>query len=119
MPRRAILCVGCLMTSVPATLMLPLRRSTRPRMDFRVVVRPAPLRPSRVMTSPSLTVRSMPCRTWDPPYQAFSFSTCSKLRAPLAEAASGTGGSHDGYHDGFIPGEFLVRTFAQHFPLLQ
>src|SRR5699024_11692906 len=88
-------------------------------MDFRVVVRPAPLRPSRVMTSPSLTVRSMPCRTWDSPYQAFRFSTCSKLRAPLAVAVSGTGGSHVGCHDVFIAGDFRVRTFGKHFALIE
>ena len=36
--------------------MLPLRRGTRPMIDFIVVVLPAPLRPSNVTTSPSAHV---------------------------------------------------------------
>jgi hypothetical protein len=35
-----------------------------------VVVRPAPLRPSSVTTSPGSPCRSMPCRMCDSPYQA-------------------------------------------------
>src|SRR3954471_21670317 len=44
-------------------------------MHFSVVVLPAPLRPSSVTTSPSRTSKSMPCRMWDSPYQAFRFLT--------------------------------------------
>jgi hypothetical protein len=46
-------CGGSLFTaSVPLTMIEPVRRPTRPMMDFSVVVRPAPLRPSSVTTSP-------------------------------------------------------------------
>ena len=41
-------------------LMEPVRAPVRPTMARMVVVRPAPLRPSSVTTSPSLTVRSTP-----------------------------------------------------------
>src|SRR3954465_3729090 len=41
-----------------------------PMIDFMVVVLPAPLRPSSVTTSPGITSKVMPCRTWLSPYQA-------------------------------------------------
>src|SRR5260221_13972869 len=46
-----------------------------PMTHFSVVVLPAPLRPSSVTPSPSRTSKSMPCRMWDSPYQAFRFFT--------------------------------------------
>src|SRR5258706_9243099 len=49
-----------------------------PMTHFSVVVLPAPLRPSSVPTSPSRTSKSMPCRMWDSPYQAFRFLTESR-----------------------------------------
>ena len=52
---------------VELTMIEPLRRPTSPMIDFSVVVRPEPLRPSRVTSSPSPTLKSMPCRTWDSP----------------------------------------------------
>ena len=48
----------------------PLRRATMPMIAFSVVVLPAPLRPSKVTTSPSRTSRSTPCRMCDSLYQA-------------------------------------------------
>src|SRR5699024_6412096 len=118
--RRAILWVGCLMISVSPTRMLPRRRSTSPRIDFSVVVRPAPLRPSRVTTSPWFTVRSMPCRTWDSPYQALRLSMRSSVFAPpSAPIASDMGGSHIGGHHGFVVGYVFVRAFGQHFALVE
>jgi len=57
--------------SAPRNRMLPSRRGTRPMIDFIVVVLPAPLRPSKVTTSPSRTSKSTPCRMWLSPYQAF------------------------------------------------
>src|SRR5215469_17704649 len=41
-----------------------------PMIARRVVVLPAPLRPSSVTNSPSPTENSIPCSTWDSPYQA-------------------------------------------------
>jgi hypothetical protein len=56
--------------SWPATLIEPSRRDTRPRIERSVEVRPAPLRPSRLTTSPSRTVTFTPWSTWLSPYQA-------------------------------------------------
>src|SRR6478735_11626084 len=39
---------------------------TIPRIALRVVVLPTPFRPSRAVTPPSGTVKSMPCRMCDP-----------------------------------------------------
>ena len=39
----------------------------RPVMQRSVVVLPAPLRPSRATTSPSLTLSERPCRMWPSP----------------------------------------------------
>src|SRR5579872_7076228 len=46
-----------------------------PIIDFSVVVLPAPLRPSKVTTSPGRMSKSTPCRMWDSPYQAWSPAT--------------------------------------------
>src|SRR3712207_1036091 len=62
--------------------MLPARRPTRSMMERSVVVLPAPLRPSRVTTSPSRTSRSTPCRMWLSPYQASSPRTSSSAAPP-------------------------------------
>src|SRR5262245_20385484 len=61
-------------------------------MAFRVVVFPAPLRPSRVTTSPSFTSKSMPCRMCDSPYQAcrsFTLSMASGTEVRLLHARIG------------------------------
>src|SRR6187401_764720 len=67
------------MVSTPFTTIDPVRRPTRPRIDLSVDVRPAPLRPSSVTTSPLRTVKSTPCRTCDSPYQA-----CRSLTARMS-----------------------------------
>src|SRR5258706_14107730 len=85
MPRWAILYVGQVTVSVPSMTIEPVRRPTSPRIDFSVEVRPAPLRPRSVTTSPLWTVRFTPCSTWDSPYQACRFSirrTSSAMRRP-------------------------------------
>ena len=56
MPRRAILSAGMPMISVSSKRIEPLRLPIMPMIDFSVVVLPAPLRPSRVTTSPALDV---------------------------------------------------------------
>src|SRR4029079_16297202 len=64
----------------------PVRRGTRPMIDFIVVVLPAPLRPTSVTSSPLRTSRPTPCRTCDSPYQACSpwteSSACSGMLRP-------------------------------------
>ncbi len=62
--------VGKPMVSCPYTLIEPWREPVSPMMARRVEVRPAPLRPSRVTTSPGCTTMSTPCKTCDSPYQA-------------------------------------------------
>ena len=59
-PRRAILSEARPTVSLPSNFAEPLRLPTMPMIDFSVVVLPAPLRPSRVTTSPGLTSKSTP-----------------------------------------------------------
>src|SRR5207244_7633321 len=63
----------------------------------KVVVFPAPLRPSKVTTSPSPTARLIPCRMCDSPYQACRSSTRSSSRANAG--ASGMAGPQIGLDD--------------------
>src|SRR5215831_18856876 len=69
--------------SVPSKRTEPSRRATIPITDFRVVVLPAPLRPSSVTTSPRRTSNSTPWRMCDSPYQAWSPATESSASAML------------------------------------
>src|SRR5438874_885265 len=74
---------GSPISSVPQNRTEPVRWPRMPMIARRVVVLPAPLRPSRVATSPSSTAKSMPCRTCDSPYQACNPSTSSSGGASL------------------------------------
>src|SRR5438876_9357900 len=85
MPSRAMAFDGSRMISFCTYLMDPSRRPTIPMIDFSVVVLPAPLRPSNVTTSPSVTSNSMPCRMCDSPYQALSPRTSRRLGMPCSE----------------------------------
>src|SRR5262247_4032044 len=62
-----------------------LLRGTMPMTVLRVVVLPAPLRPSSVTTSPGRTSKSTPWRMCDSPYQAWRSRT--SRRAPPAMAS--------------------------------
>src|SRR5262245_31317902 len=55
--------------------MEPVRFPTSPRIDLNVDVRPAPLRPRSVTTSPLFTAKSTPWSTCDSPYQAWRLET--------------------------------------------
>src|SRR5262249_21691154 len=100
----------------------PLRLPMMPMIDFKVVVLPAPLRPSRVTTSPEWTLKSMPCRIWDSPYQASRFWTFSTWRVnaavDLAGASvtltSGMTGSQIGFLDALVPGELGIIALRKH-----
>src|SRR5450755_2289783 len=74
------------MVSLPSSFTEPLRWLTMPMIDFSVVVLPAPLRPSRVTTSPCATSKLTPCRICDSPYH-----DCRSRTLSIApdEAASG------------------------------
>ena len=64
-------------SSCPRSVIEPVRWPTMPMIDFRVVVLPAPLRPSSVTTSPSCTSKLTPWRMCDSPYQACRSFTAS------------------------------------------
>ena len=59
--------VGRSIVSCPSMRIEPLRRPVSPRIAFSVVVRPEPLRPSSVTTSPRRTSSETPCRMCDSP----------------------------------------------------
>src|SRR4051794_27515192 len=84
MPERAMWFDIRFISSRPRYRMLPSRRGTSPMIDFRVVVLPAPLRPSKVTTSPSRTSKSTPCRMWLSPYQAFRPATLSMRSSQIS-----------------------------------
>src|SRR6516165_2625087 len=83
-----------------------------PMMDFRVVVLPAPLRPSSVTTSPANTSKLAPCSTWDSPYQACSPSTASN---GATAALSMTNPEISFPHRGIIRNRPII-AFCQHAP---
>src|SRR5438094_897312 len=64
MPARAMSGVLIFVMSRPSNRMLPRLAFHRPMMVRRVVVLPAPLRPSRTVRPPRGTARSTPCRMW-------------------------------------------------------
>src|SRR5688572_2581203 len=83
-PKRAIWFEGSAIVSAPPKVTEPCRRPTMPMIDFRVVVLPAPLRPSSVTTSPSPMSKSMPCRMCDSPYQAWRPLTSSMAGSKIS-----------------------------------
>src|SRR5919107_1783112 len=76
---------GSRMVSTPSKAIEPRRFCRMPMIDLRVVVLPAPLRPSKVTTSPGATSKVTPCKTWDSPYHA------SRLRTASSGAVEGAG----------------------------
>src|SRR2546423_100736 len=77
MPRRAMRLDLRRMSSCPSRVIEPLRFAKSPMIERMVVVLPAPLRPKSVTTSPALTSKVIPCRTWLSPYQACTSRTAS------------------------------------------
>src|SRR4051794_33825217 len=96
--------------STPFTLIDPVRRPTSPSTDLSVDVRPAPLRPSSVTTSPLFTTMSTPCSTCDSPYQA-----CS----PCTRSTSLMCGAHIGLDHLRVRGDLRVGAFGEHRAALQ
>src|SRR5260370_14085547 len=94
------------MISLPLSAIEPERLSSSPMIAFRVVVLPAPLRPSSVTTSPARTLKSIPCRILDSPYQAWRLPTVrvSAMRLPRI------GGHHVGARR-----DLGIASFRQHF----
>src|SRR4051794_22043212 len=119
-PMRAILSDEARVISWPPKRIEPVRLPMMPITDFSVVVLPAPLRPSSVTTSPAFTLKLMPCRIWDSPYQASRFSTASTGARPAAETvrsaivASTMTGSEIRFLHPLVLGQFGVVAFGQH-----
>src|SRR5262249_44624186 len=81
-----------------------------PMIDLSVVVLPAPLRPSKVTTSPGSTSKVTPCRMWDSPYHACRPSTAS------SGAASLMAGPHVGFAYLRVGRHRGVVAFGEHAP---
>src|SRR5262249_471971 len=77
MPCRAMRLDLRSINSWPSNLIEPLRLASMPMIARMVVVLPAPLRPSKVTTSPGFTSKVMGCRTWLSPYQPLRSRTLS------------------------------------------
>src|SRR6478609_9403995 len=124
-PIRAILSEVVRMMSWSLNFTEPVRLPMMPMIDFSVVVLPAPLRPSRVTTSPAFTSKLIPCRMWDSPYQASRLRTWRML--PLlaafagasAIAVSGMTSSQIRFLDALVLGEFGVIALREHLPARQ
>src|SRR6187549_3781987 len=92
--------------SRPSNFTEPVRRSTMPMTDFKVVVLPAPFRPSSVTSSPLPISKPTPCRMCDSPYQACRPSTFSNV--------SGMAGPDIGFDDLRVLRHRRVGSFRQH-----
>src|SRR3954468_3429226 len=110
---------GSLIVSTPSNAIEPVRFPRMPMIDFMVVVLPAPLRPSRVTTSPGWTSKLMPCRTCDSPYQALRSRTASSGAAAAfgagatASALSGMGDSDIGFDHARVLRHRGIIAFGQ------
>src|SRR6185295_11917149 len=91
--------------SWPSNLIEPFRLASIPMMARMVVVLPAPLRPSKVTTSPGFTSKVMPCSTWLSPYQP--------LRSRTLSCASAMPRSHIGFDDLGILRDLGIVTLGQ------
>src|SRR5438552_15570663 len=119
MPWRAILSDEARVMSWPLKRIEPVRLPIIPITDFSVVVLPAPLRPSSVTTSPAFTLKLMPWRMWDSPYQACRSET-ERISAPAGLAAasaifnSAMTGPQIGFLDALVLGQLRIIAFGQH-----
>src|SRR6516164_9393179 len=114
MPKCAMRCVGRWIVSLPLTLILPLRAPVRPRIARIVVVRPAPLRPSSVTTSPGCTTMSTPCSTCDSPYQACRPLISSAAVISMGPLELALGGAHVGLHHLRVLRDLGIGALGQH-----
>src|SRR5215212_6241938 len=106
--------------SCPWTLIEPLRLPISPRIARSVLVRPAPLRPSKVTTSPSSTFRLTPCSTCDSPYQPCRSAISRKVRAiSVRPLQLGVRRAHVGLDHGRVAGHLGIGTLGQRGTALQ
>src|SRR4051794_23651865 len=85
MPSAAASCGLWIDTARPSKRTSPLSMLLMPAMHFTSVDLPAPLSPTRAVTSPRRTVRSTSCRTCTGPKLLFSFRT-SRIASLVAVA---------------------------------
>src|SRR6266850_5982671 len=111
MPSRAIRFDANPAIWVPRNTTEPRRCGTIPMIARRVVVFPAPLRPSKVTTSPSPTAKLIPCSMCDSPYQACSSST--RNSSGTGGTGSGMTGSEIGFDDLGVLRHRRVIAFGQ------
>src|ERR1700722_8418239 len=112
MPRRAMRLEARPRTSAPSNRIEPDARPSMPMIARKVVVLPAPLRPSRVTTSPAGTSNSMPCRICDSPYQPCKPETWRSVFDGAPEA-SGMAGPYIGFDDGGVLRDFGIDALGQ------
>src|SRR5882672_12703644 len=112
-------CVARAMVSVPPTRTDPLRLPVSPRTALSVVVRPAPLRPSSVTTSPRRTSKSTPCRICDSPYHACRSCTLNITGGSLTPAMGSVNRAHVRFDHLGIAGDLRIGTLGEHRSPLQ
>src|SRR5690606_36966359 len=97
----------------------PERFGRMPMIALSVVVLPAPLRPSKVTTSPGRTSKETPCRTWLSPYHPSSPVTDKRglavaLTSGCASAASAMTGSDIGFDHAWVLRHGFIVAFGKH-----
>src|ERR1700730_1494859 len=111
MPSRAIRLEARPTSWLPRKTTEPCRCGTIPMIARKVVVLPAPLRPSNVTTSPWPTAKLIPCNMWDSPYRACNSSTPSSGCA--VTAASGMAAPQIRLHDLRVPRDSVVIALGE------
>src|SRR5437868_11095650 len=106
MPSLAISLDGWPTSWWPSNVTEPVRFSTMPITDFKVVVLPAPLRPGSVTSSPWPTSKPTPWRMCDSPYQASRPSTFRSVSAMT--------GPDIGFDDRWLLRHGAVGPLGQH-----
>src|ERR1700722_14816601 len=114
MPHLAMRLEGRAISSWPSKEIVPRRWPTIPMIARKVVVLPAPLRPSSVTSSPSPTLKFMPCRICDSPYQAWRSRIC-RSSLPVT-AASGMAGPHVSFDDLGVLRDLGIGALGQDLP---
>src|SRR5579859_1500573 len=111
MPCFAILLDASPHISAPSNWIEPRERPSMPMIARSVVVLPAPLRPSRVTTSPWRISKFMPWRICDSPYQPLRSATLSSV--VVAADASGMPRPHIGFDHGGIGRNLGIDALGQ------
>src|SRR6476660_5462487 len=129
MPARARASAERLARSVPSKPMLPSVCRCSPMTERSRVVLPAPLRPTRVTTSPGATSMLTSVSTRASPYQAESADTSSMrgddcpskefVRAVVTLALSLMGCSDVCRDDPLVGAHLVVRSLREHLPRLE